>query len=78
MSVFLDGHLIDWTLPPAWRGSLDRAWIEVQNPLGNGGLPAGEHRIEFVLKGGLPPLETEDIVRQICSVEITEYGTADR
>lgn len=78
MKVYLDGKFVEWSIPHDWQGSLDRAWIEVRDPSGLGGLEAGEHELEFVLAKSLPPLETEETARMICSVEVTEYGTPEK
>lgn len=79
MLVYLDGKLVEWSIPDGWLGSLDRAWIEVRDPSGLGGLEEGSHELNFVLQSrGLPPLKTKDLVRMICSVEVTEYATKNR
>ena len=79
MSVYLDGKLVEWSIPDGWLGSLDRAWIEIRDPSGLGGLEIGEHEVKFALQSkGLTPLKTKDLARMICSVEVTEYGTKDK
>lgn len=73
--VKLDGNLVDWSMPSGWNGSLDRAWISVRNP--SGGLSEGPHRISFELAEGLEGMvrnRENEVVRQVCSVEINQYG----
>ena len=82
MIVKLDDKIVHWSIPRDWQGSVDRAWIEVPQPV-PGGLPAGHHTLSFALNGSavvnVPAQRrgTDDVIRQICSVEVSEYGRDD-
>lgn len=78
MIVRLDGEIVPWSIPHDWQGFVDRAWIEVPQPV-NGGLPAGEHTLSFKLNASTVVSQqgTDEVVRQICSVEVSEYGRDD-
>ncbi|CED82240.1 Ubiquitin-specific protease [Phaffia rhodozyma] len=84
MLVKLDGRPIKWTIPEGWKGSVDRAWISIRNPVPDG-LAAGAHVISFELVDTERPVSRsfrkdkyqgvrEEVIRQICSVELTQYG----
>lgn len=78
MIVILDNVTTPWYIPPKWLGSPDRAWIEVPQP---SGLPFGTHLLSFALNvTQMPPLREQGrdkTVKQICSVEVSEYGRED-
>lgn len=81
MVVTLNGSVVPWSIPLGWRGSVDRAWIEVPQPVVDG-LPAGVHTLEFALNASAqaaPTISTraDEVVKQICSVEVSEYGRDD-
>jgi hypothetical protein len=82
MLVKLDDEIVPWSIPHDWQGSVDRAWIEVPQPV-QGGLSAGNHTLSFALNeeafADASPRQrgVDEVVRQICSVEVSEYGQDD-
>lgn len=75
MVVTLDNVTTPWSIPPKWLGSPDRAWIEVPLP---SGLAFGAHSLSFALNASHTPAwrghGKDKTVKQICSVEVSEYG----
>jgi len=72
LTVYLDGKDIGWAVEDGIGN--DRYFYEYLD-IGERGLSAGEHEVQFILNYDEPDGITEGSGPQLCSVEVLEYGT---